>query len=229
MSDNLENIISEALKLKEEGISFSEILKKFPDHKKDLEEIFGLAAFLEKEGKSINPSEGLLYNLINREKREESQFFIFAFPARLARALSVKQYAGLAVVLLLMIAAGFGFSYFSNSGEYAVSKTIKNLDSEISSFNQDASELEQIASDEGLQDIDEDMLALAELNLENGGNGAEEEKTADYRTDVSSLENELKGLEDDLSGYTADQSDIKSVGEDSSLDNLDSALSEIIS
>lgn len=229
MSDNLENIISEALKLREEGISFSEILKKFPEHKKDLEEIFGLAGFLEKAGKSINPPEGLLYNLINREEKEKDRNFIFAFPARLIRVLSVKQYAGLAVVLFLMIAAGFGFSYFSNSGEYAVSKAIKNLDSEINSFNQDALELEQTASNEELQNIEEDMLALAELNLENGGNSAEEEKTANYQADVSSLEDELKGIEDDLNGYIADQPDIKSVGEDSSLDNLDSALSEIIS
>lgn len=228
MVDNLDNIISEALKLREEGISSPEIFKKFPAYKKELEEIFNLIGFLKKSGESINPPDSLLYDLINREKKEEGRnFFTFAFFARLTRVLSPKQYAGLATILFLLVATGFGFSYFSNNREYAISKAVKNLDSEINSFDQNTSELEQAVSDKGLENIDEDMLAVAELDLEDSGSGAEEE-TIDYKTDVSSLENELKGLEDDLNGYSADQPDLKSIEEDSSLDNLDSTLSEII-
>ena len=57
---SLEEIFNQTLKLWEEGKSLKEILDIFPEHQKEIQELFSMAEIIKKEKSGIIPSKELL-------------------------------------------------------------------------------------------------------------------------------------------------------------------------
>jgi hypothetical protein len=64
-SENLEKIINEALNLKEEGKTISEILNLYPEYKNELKEIFQTIDILNEEKEKVLPSKELLVKILS--------------------------------------------------------------------------------------------------------------------------------------------------------------------
>lgn len=65
-NEKLENILGKALELYEKGVSTSEILNSFPEHRKELEEMFQTIQVLIREKERIIPPQELLAKIISQ-------------------------------------------------------------------------------------------------------------------------------------------------------------------
>ncbi|MBI4692104.1 MAG: hypothetical protein HY773_01535, partial [Candidatus Terrybacteria bacterium] len=75
MDDQLEKILSEALKLQEEGKTIPEILDLFPGHKKELGEIFETIEILKNQKEKIIPPKELLNKIITSAETERYSYY----------------------------------------------------------------------------------------------------------------------------------------------------------
>jgi hypothetical protein len=99
----IEHILDQALELQKSGIALPEILRRFPEHHAELQELLGAAAILRSESKRIAPSTEFAERPFNASSTPEPiQSAIASFRRLLVRTL-IAVPAGVAVILFMLI------------------------------------------------------------------------------------------------------------------------------
>lgn len=227
--EKLEQAISEAIAMKEKGISLPNILSKFPDFQDDLKDVFLAMEALKKSASFVDAPKEPLQSVLKKMPKEdvtdsdlnryqymgEQKGRVFQQIISNIHFLTMnKKLAGLFVMLL---AIAFGSAYFwqQRGGQDTMTEKLATVESE---FNQDVADIEYIAQDTSLDDLETELAMISENDI------SSPEKTTIDSASLDALDTDLSYSLDSLSG---DFNDIEGVANDMSLDSLDSGLSGI--
>ncbi|MEK7159799.1 MAG: hypothetical protein AAB575_00835 [Patescibacteria group bacterium] len=179
---NLEEVIDEALLLRDQGKSEAEIFKKFSEQANDLQEIFKAIEIMDAQKDKFAPSESLLRKILaalpgDKVANVKESFFAPIFSFFEWQGLP---YAVAVATFLLVIT--FGFNWYNapkgkvdvavteqevsfeksaeeNAAEIkkdtmAIEKNVDSLKNDLNNFEKELSEIEKLASDESLKNLD---------------------------------------------------------------------------
>ena len=116
----------------------------------------------------------------------------------------------LIIIISLVIT---GYYWIRLKKKWTLKETLQ-LENELTEIKKDISELEELATDTPLENLDNDLIELSESK--------ESKKLPEVS--LEDLENEL---ESELNNLSNDINELNELGNDSSLDNLDSSLSNL--
>lgn len=224
-NNKIDEIIIKALKLKENGKTISEILDLFPEYRNDLSDIFRAINILEQTKEKIAPSPDLLSaivakSIINHSIQREGNKGLFSH-FRLLNIINLadtnrKIYLGFAVVLLMAVATGFYWQFGRLQQKMAVSpesSAEQYLSFEEIALSEDIDSLEELSQDVSLGDLNQDLTEIDNTVAMVTGKVS--------TVDIEQLESELSA---EISSFSNDLTDIESIENDNSLDNIESSL-----
>lgn len=237
---SIEKALEKALYLWEEGKSFQEILDIFPEHKREIEELFEVIEFIKKEKLRLMPQKEILNKILSQievsgiTKMKENRYIyqeqpkrlkgrLFNFQAKMDRILNFMEKRAylLTGTVVVILAVAIGIYWYSQRPKLAELPATEELKQETEGLSQDILELETMAEDKNLDTLETDLLAVAEeIPLE-------QELPSISVTDVSEIENLEKELSAELEGILNDLADLEEFEGDTSLNNLDTSLSDL--
>lgn len=178
--EQFERILDEGLKLREQGMSVSEIVSKFPEQADELREIFQITEIIYKRKEQFAPSENLLRKILRALPNEARAAGFMPRVSSLFRWPALP-YAMATVAVILALTLGFELyrpvvdhektaideqpiAKIETGAETAATKIVaetvdleKNLTAlkkEISDFDKELSEIEKIANDKSFDNLD---------------------------------------------------------------------------
>ena len=116
------------------------------------------------------------------------------------------------IIIVSLVIVGY---YWTKLKKKWPLKETSQLENELTEIKKDISELEELATDTPLENLDQDLTELSE---------SKESKKNLPEVSLENLENEL---ESELNNLLNDINELNELGDDSSLDNLDSSLSNL--
>jgi Tfp pilus assembly protein PilN len=242
-NEKFDRVFKEALDLLEKGKPASEILDLFPEFKNELKDLFQTIEVINEQKEKIAPPQELLEKILSRlpfenvtDEKDSRYLYRGEIKGRPSMFQSIniiewlsmnrKIYIGIGVVVL---AVAVGIGIFWQSQKVAVSPEGQKLAYETKSLSEDISELETLGEETDLENLEQDLSAIAEVEGVEGSPAASE-KPAEPEApavDVSNLESLEDELEAELDGFATDLADLSGFEGDTSLDNLDSGLSGV--
>lgn len=227
--EKIEYIIGQAMDMRDDGKNIADILSKFPEFQKEIEDAFLVAEVLKNSKKFNDAPKDLLQSIVNSIPKdsvtysdanrytitEDSKGRIFQQIISNVHFFTMnKKLAGL-FVMLLAIVLGSVYFWQQRGGRDAMTEKLASIEAE---FNQDFADIEYIAQDTSLDSLETELAMISENDI------PVSEKTATDSASIDALDADLADSLDSLSG---DFNDIEGVANDMSLDSLDSGLSGI--
>lgn len=223
--EKLEQAISEAVSMKEEGEPVSDILSKFPEFKNELEGVFlTMEALKESAGLVEAPKESLRFVLEKMSKEAVTNSGLNRYPYMKEQKGRVfqqiisnvhfitmnKKLVGLFVFLLIVV--GGAYYWQQKEGADTASQELAATEAEL---NQDITDMEFFVQDTSLDSLETELAMLTE-------NGA-----TPLGVESASLDAFDADFAASLDTLSSDMTDLEGTANDTSLDSLDSGLSGI--
>ncbi len=253
-SEKFDKVLSESLKLKEEGMPVSEILDLFPKFRDELNDTFKTVEAITGQKDKIAPRKEILNRILSDipnegvTDREDNRYThrgevkgrSSAFNSLITKWLTMNKKI-YAIVGVVVFALALGAGIFWRSSDVEVPPEGMELAYETESLSTDIPELDSMDEDSDLENLEQDLSELIEEESaeEPQPTSATEEKTtqptkeestketAEPAVDVTDLENLENELNTELEGFSEDLTDLSGLEGDTLLDDLDSGLSGI--
>ncbi len=255
-SQKREKIIAEIIKLAQQGEDWTKISAEAGFDKEEIKELLQTVKLLAAVKEQVKPSADLEKKILKskeagvtflkkeRYNKQQEQTGRQPLKGRLLliaqsiinkinEYMNKKFYLPLGIVAVLVLLVGV---YLVNKGGISLftrqpQTPTQELGVEVERLNEDVSELEGLVAEDELGTLDSDLAALADSDSSTEGqsdNGqAGSGQTSGTVFDVSDMESLEAELGSELDSLSSSLSDLGEVGDDSSLDNLDSTLADI--
>ncbi len=241
-----ENILLEALKLHDAGVPREEILARFPAETEELAALFDTAAAFEREGTSVTPEPQILERILETLPEKEQMHAEGGLWTRWWRQWTRMPIFGFGLALLI-VAVGVTAAVLRQTGtgrNAAESELARGTN--LANFDKETNELDQLATNEGLTNLDEELGTLTNATTGGAANTAPSAEpgpsesapsavnvspsleTADTIVNFASFDETTKDLETALASLDRTSDTFDGLATDASLATIDEELSSLL-